>query len=230
MTVRRRSPSANVSCWSKTIAPFPFERLRLSSSRDYRRPAEACVTVESDGVTLVLDPTRSDLLVDAELARFADLLSADSPAGSHAKGPAVRRFRVSAASLARGISRGMSPLDLGDWFTGRTGREVPAAVQLLLAARTSRLASLLATRRVVVTLPSVVLLDGLIQHPATGPLLGERLGPFSVSVPEDQVRSAPNGAQRAGHRAGRRMMHGESDSCPTRLPAASAGRQAGSRG
>ena len=50
----------------------PYARLRLTSSRDYRRPPEVCVTVEPDGVTLALDPARADLLVDAELAHFAD--------------------------------------------------------------------------------------------------------------------------------------------------------------
>ena len=34
----------------------PYSRLRLTSSRDYRRPPEVCVTVEQDGVTLALDP------------------------------------------------------------------------------------------------------------------------------------------------------------------------------
>ena len=44
----------------------------MAGSRDYRRPPEACVEVEPDGVTLTLDLARSDLLVDAELIRFAD--------------------------------------------------------------------------------------------------------------------------------------------------------------
>ena len=39
------------------------------------------MTVEPDGVTLALDPARSDLLVDAELARFADELPPRSPSG-----------------------------------------------------------------------------------------------------------------------------------------------------
>ena len=51
---------------------IPFTRFRMAGSRDYRRPAETCVDVEGDGVTLSLDLGRSDLLVDAELARFAD--------------------------------------------------------------------------------------------------------------------------------------------------------------
>ena len=58
------------------------------------------MTVEPDGVTLALDPARSDLLVDAELARFAD----EQPAHrAGAAEPARRRFAVTAASLRRGL-------------------------------------------------------------------------------------------------------------------------------
>ena len=75
----RRSPSPIGSCWSRTSATIPFDRFRMAGSRDYRRPPEACVTVEPDGVSMALDPARSDLLVDAELGRFADELPASRP-------------------------------------------------------------------------------------------------------------------------------------------------------
>ena len=183
---------------------IPFDRLRLTSSRDYRRPADVCVTVEPDGVTLALDPARSDLLVDAELARFADELSElePGPRPGRGPGPAPRRFAVTAATLRRGMSRGISPLQLGEWFIRRTGGEAPAAIELLLAALTSRVHALKATRMVIVTLPSAKLLDGLIQHPATGPLLGERLGPFAVSVADDKLEPLKAGPQAAWRRAG----------------------------
>ncbi len=183
----------------------PFDRLRLTSSRDYRRPAEVCVKVESDGVTLALDLARSDLLVNAELLRFADMLPAEPRVSDDTKALAVRRFRVTAASLARGLGRGMSHPDLGGWFQARTGNPIPPAIELLLAARSPRLASLKATREVVVTLPTVVLLDGLIQHPATGPLLGERLRPVFSHGAGRSNRSAAKGAQRTGHQAGDRV-------------------------
>jgi hypothetical protein len=51
---------------------IPTDRIRTSGSRDYRHPPEKCVSIESDGITLALDLSRSDLLVDAELGRFAD--------------------------------------------------------------------------------------------------------------------------------------------------------------
>ena len=86
---------------------IPFDRFRLAGSRDYRRPPEVCVTVEPDGVSMALDPARSDLMVDAELGRFADELPA-SQAGAWAKSadPGRRRFVVTAASLRRGIEPG----------------------------------------------------------------------------------------------------------------------------
>ena len=39
----------------------------------------------------------------------------------------------------------------------------------------------------VLNLPSVELLDGLLQHPSTSPWLGDRLGPKAVAIPEDRV-------------------------------------------
>ena len=35
---------------------IPTDRIRTSGSRDYRLPPEKCVTIEPDGVTLILDP------------------------------------------------------------------------------------------------------------------------------------------------------------------------------
>ena len=40
----------------------------------------------------------------------------------------------------------------------------------------------------VLTLPNAELLDGLLQHPATHPWLGDRLGPTSVTIADDQLR------------------------------------------
>ena len=70
----------------------PFDRLRLASSRDYRRPPEICAVVEPDGVTLSLDPGRSDLLVEAELARFADLMHPTNTERDHQPSPDAGSF------------------------------------------------------------------------------------------------------------------------------------------
>jgi hypothetical protein len=171
---------------------IPFDWFRLAGARDYRRPPEVCVTIESDGVTMVLDPARSDLLVDAELSRFADELPTAAPApgdGRSAAAAAARRFVVTPASLRRGLSRGVTPQQLADWYTRRTGGEVPPAVRLLLTPRSSRISPLLAARRWIISVSSPELLDGLTQHPATRPCLGDRLGPTSVAIPEDQLES-----------------------------------------
>jgi hypothetical protein len=165
----------------------PYARLRLTSSRDYRRPPEICVTVESDGVTLALDPARADLLVDAELAQFADPLPVPERSSGHSGRSLPRRFLVTGDSLQRGISRGMSPTRLSEWFARRAGRPIPASVQLLLLAKSSRVPTLKAAKVVVLTLPTPDVLEGLRQLPATRSFLGDSLGPTSVAIPQNQV-------------------------------------------
>ena len=167
----------------------PYDRLRLASSRDYRRPPEICAVVEPDGVTLSLDPGRSDLLVEAELARFADLLLPTNTERDHRPGPERRQFLITPASLRRGMARGISAAQLAEWYSRRTGGEVPSAVRLLLLAKASRVPALKAAHLLVLDLPNPGLLDGLLQHPATGPLLGRRLGPSSVVIADDRLLS-----------------------------------------
>ncbi len=163
-------------------ATIPFARFRLTGSRDYRRPPDVCVEVEPDGVTLTLDLARSDLLVDAELARFTDEEPAD-PSRPSSKGPR-RRFVVSAESLARAAESGLSPALLAHWFARRTGGEIPPAIRLILAARSTRLPTLTTSRPLVLHAPSAEILDGLAQHPETRAYLGDRLGPTSVVIPD----------------------------------------------
>jgi hypothetical protein len=159
----------------------------MAGSRDYRRPAEACVTVEPDGVSMVLDPSRADLMVDAELGRFADEWPPSRSASGRPADPARRRFVVSVASLRRGLDRGLTPEDLADWYARRTGGAIPPAVRLLLAPSGPKVPPLRASRMLILTLPDAGLLDGLIQHPATGPWLGERLGPTAAAIPDDHL-------------------------------------------
>ncbi|MFO0956334.1 MAG: helicase-associated domain-containing protein [Isosphaeraceae bacterium] len=156
---------------------IPFARFRLAGSRDYRRPAEACVAIGADGITLSLDPGLSDLLIDAELARFADE-SRDTPAGEELR----RRFSVTAASIARGLAEGMSPQSLARWFERRAGCQVPPAVRLLLHGSGSRVEPMGAARMLVVEAPAEDLMDGLWQHPETRPYLERRLGPTTAEV------------------------------------------------
>ncbi len=168
---------------------IPFDRFRMAGSRDYRRPPEVCMSIEPDGVSMVLDPSRSDLLIDAELTRFAD----ERPSGGKGADAIRRRFVVGAASLRRGLDRGLTLQDLAEWYRRRTGGEIPPAVQLLLTAIPTpagpRVPSLKASRLRVLTLPGAGLLDGLLQHPATSPWLGDRLGPTAVVVPDEHLES-----------------------------------------
>lgn len=163
---------------------IPFAGFRLAGSRDYTRPPETCVEVESDGVSLALDVSRSDLFVDAELAKFADLLPDDGRGG-----PARRRYRVSPESLRRAVEDGFTPAGLARWFAQRAGAEVPPALRLLLHAAGPAPEPFGVATRVVLTAPSGDLLDGLLQHPATRGLIGERLGPSTAAVPDANLAS-----------------------------------------
>jgi hypothetical protein len=166
---------------------IPFDQLRQTSSRDYRRPPGTCATIGPDGVTLAVDPARSDLLVDAELSRFADELPSEPGALDNPHGPAPKRFVVTTKSLRRGASRGMTAAQLAEWYLRRTGAGIPPAVQLLLAVRSSQVPPLQPTRILVLTLTRAELLDGLLQHPAIRPWLGDRLGAYSVTIADECV-------------------------------------------
>lgn len=155
---------------------IPFARFRLAASRDYRRPAEACVQVEADGLTLTLDPNLSDLLIDAELARFTE--ERDTSPRDEMR----RRFVVSRSSLSRALDDGITPSVLARWFERRVGGPISPAMRLLLHASQPKAAALVASRPIVLTAPSADLLDGLWQHPDTRPYLDERLGPTSAVV------------------------------------------------
>ncbi len=166
---------------------IPFTRFRMVGARDYRRPPEVCVDVDGDGVTLALDLGRSDLLVDAELARFADEIPAPARTHGDTTSSPRRWFEVSPQSLARAAGNGMTITAMARWFEQRTGEPVPAAVRLLLHAADPKVAPLATARPVVMTTPTPELLDGLLQHPATGAYLEERLGPTTVIIPDDAV-------------------------------------------
>lgn len=161
---------------------IPFQRFRLAGSRDYRRPPDACLEVEPGGVVLALDLGRSDLFVDAELARFADELPGDGPITPG--GVPRRRFRITRESLARAAEDGPTAAQLAKWFPQRTGAEMPPAVRLLLHAATPDAPPLSTTRPLILHAPTAELIDGLLQHPTTRTYLGERLGPTAVIIPE----------------------------------------------
>ncbi len=159
---------------------IPFIHFRMAGSRDYRRPLEACVEVEPGGVTLALDLSRSDLFVDAELARFAEELPRDVTTATR------RRFRITPETLAKASDDGLTLPALSRWFQQRTGADVPPALRLLLHAATAGDTPLPTTRPLLLHTPNADFLDGLLQHPTTRGLLGDRLGPTTVVVPDEK--------------------------------------------
>ncbi|OJW22601.1 MAG: hypothetical protein BGO49_01055 [Planctomycetales bacterium 71-10] len=173
----------------------PTARISTTAARDYRLPPDRCVAVEADGVTLSLETARSDLLAEAELARFAD----EEPAAGRPGGR--RRFVVSAASLDRALDAGLTSAVLAEWFRRRTGQDLPPAVRLMLRPTTSLepgTETWPARRLLVLSAPSAEMLDGVIQHPDTRGLLGERLGPTSVVVPEADLDALRDQLRRFG--------------------------------
>jgi hypothetical protein len=172
----------------ETPQRIPTDRISSKGSRDYRLPPEKCVSIEADGVTLTLDLTRSDLLVDAELLRFADALQ-DRRSIRGGLETGVRRYLVSSASLARAVEVGLTPAQISDWFLRRTGEPPSPALKLLLQSILAGTVTLRARRMVVLNLPTAEMTDGLIQHPSTRGLLGDRLGPTAVTIDDDQVEA-----------------------------------------
>lgn len=94
---------------------------------------------------------------------------------------------ITADSLQRALDRGMDAPRLNEWFERRAGTPMPAAIGLLLAARSPRPPRLKAARILVLTAPTAEMLEGMRQLPATAPFLGETLGPTSVAISDEQV-------------------------------------------
>lgn len=153
-----------------------YRHFRITGSRDYASPPEPCVTVEADGVTLVVDPAKSDLLVETELLRFAEPVQPPAVNGR-------QRYRLTPQSLS--AKNGVSVQSLEEWFSQRCGQPLSAAARLLLTA--PQMPAVTLRRRVVLTLTIPEHVDGLYQWPETSRLLEERLGPTTVAVAEDKL-------------------------------------------
>jgi hypothetical protein len=150
-----------------------FRHFRLTGTRDYGLPPERCVTVEPDGVTLSIDMSRSDLLLETELPRFAVPVDRSSVNGR-------RQYRLTPASLALARDSGLSVPQLESWFGQRTGGLLSPAARLLLAGTQAPPASL--RRHLVLHVASPEVADGLMQWPQTRALIEERLGPTALAV------------------------------------------------
>lgn len=153
--------------------------LRLTSTRDYRLAPEPCVAAEDDGVTLAIDSDKSDLLLDAELQRFAVATPSSNGVVRN------KTVRVTPQSMRAAVEQGMTMELLEDWFMRRTGEPPPASVRLLMHA--SNGLDLRSNREWVVRTSLPEIADGLLQHPQTRGFIRERLGPMSMTVADAEL-------------------------------------------
>ncbi|GIW78757.1 MAG: hypothetical protein KatS3mg105_0564 [Gemmatales bacterium] len=155
-----------------------FRQFRLAGTRDYALPPEQCVVVEEDGVTLAFDMSRSDLLLESEIQRFATPMS-DAESGT------VRRYRLTQASLAQARERGLSIAYFEEWFLKRTGQPLSPAARLLICG--DQLGGLHLKKELVLYVDSAELADGLLQWPQTKDCIERRLGPTAIIVRDENV-------------------------------------------
>ena len=102
----------------------PFDRLRLISSRDYRRPPEICASFEPDGVTHGARSRRGRTCWSKPSSPGSPTLCPRRRTERDKAGGAERRhFGSRAASLRRGMSRGMTAAQLVEWYARRTGEK-----------------------------------------------------------------------------------------------------------
>ncbi|MBX9580068.1 MAG: helicase-associated domain-containing protein [Gemmataceae bacterium] len=152
-----------------------LSQLRLIGNRDYEAKPQRCVSVGDDGVTLTVDAAQADLLLDAEIGRYAEPLPPETPG--------VRRFRLTPATVRRAADAGLSFADIDGWFVDRTGGPLPPAGRLFLFG--GKVPPPTAARRLVVRFSSAELADGVVQWPETRRLIADRLGPTAVVVEEE---------------------------------------------
>jgi hypothetical protein len=155
-----------------------FRHFRLTGTRDYALPPERCVSVEPDGVTLSVDLARSDLLLETELPRFAEVVERTPVNGR-------RLYRLTPASLAQARSAGMGVPALEAWFQQRAGQPLTAAARLLLTGPQGP--SPQVRQLLVLQVSATELADGLQQWPQTRGLIEARLGPTALVVTEENL-------------------------------------------
>jgi hypothetical protein len=155
-----------------------FRQYRLTGTRDYGLAPEACVAVADDGVTLEVDVTRSDLMLETELSRFAEPAPTS---GTETR----RRYRLTPTSLATGLRQGITPAHLDEWFRQRTSGPPSPACRLLLAPALA--GPVQAQPLLVLRVASPDIADGLWQWPETRTLLVDRLGPTALVIADGQA-------------------------------------------
>lgn len=164
-----------------------YSRFRLVGSRDYLSPEERCIETEADGLTLLVSDGKADLLLAAELRRFADAIESSIDERS--------RYRLSVNTFQRGKDGGIDLRWLEDWFQRRTGFGIPATAKLLFQGKNA--GTLNVRPAMLLRAPTPEVADGLERWPATKGLLIERLGPTVFEVNEqtiDELRQLLSGA------------------------------------
>jgi hypothetical protein len=155
-----------------------YRHFRLAATRDYALPAERCVEVEGDGVTLSVDLARSDLMLETEVRRFAEPFERPGVSGR-------RFYRLTRASVAGARANGLTLPGLEGWFLQRSGQPLSPAARLLLAGPS--LGPLQLRRLLILSTPSPEVADGLQQWAETRPLIEGRLGPTALVVAEENM-------------------------------------------
>lgn len=157
-----------------------YRHFRTLGTRDYTLPPTQCVTVSEDGITLSVDPTRADLLLETELLRFTV--------------PAVvqetRQYKMTFATLDQARTQGLSLRFLEDWFLQRTGQTISMAGRLLWSDRAQPRVTL--ESGLILRAAHEAQADGLWQWPETRNLLHERLGPSVFLVLASHVTALRN--------------------------------------
>jgi hypothetical protein len=159
-------------------ADIDYKHFRLTGTRDYCLPPEKCVEVEPDGVTLVVDLTRSDLLLDTEVTRFAEPHPRMPPLGK-------KLYRITPGTLLTSRQQGLTWAGLESWFEQRTGLPASPAARFLFGTKETPPLDL--RRQMVLHVANPEAADGLMQWPGTRGYLQERLGPTTLVVLEKDV-------------------------------------------
>jgi hypothetical protein len=167
----------------------PFDQFRLAGVRDYRHPPTVCIDADEDGITWGVDLARSDLLVERELARFAEPVAASN-------GTDRLRYRITPASLAAAARLGLRAPYLREWFEQRAGRSLPPSVELMLQASSRSAVEL--TRMIVLQTATPAVADGILQHPSTKSHIRHRIGPTALAVSPDRFELLKNTLREMG--------------------------------
>jgi hypothetical protein len=166
-----------------------YRQFRLLAARDYAMPPEPCVSVETDGVSLLVDAARADLLLGIELSQFAEPVYADP-------GPEHQRYLITPSSLAKARKAGYPSVYLEQWFAARTGKEAPAAVRLLIHAPV--VATMALRRQLLLHVGKPEVADGLLQWPGTRGMFEGRVGPGVLVVLEENLEALRSQLQQLG--------------------------------